>query len=217
MSKNALIVHGGWPGHQPGECAEIFAPFLRSEGFDVIVSNTLAAYEDTGLMARVDLIVPIWTMGEISPAQLGGLLGAVKAGVGIAGWHGGMGDAFRNSTEYHFMVGGQFVAHPGDMLDYTVRIVDHTDAITAGLTDFQVHTEQYYMHTDPGNRVLAVTTVSGAGGVPWVSGTEMPVVWKRLWGEGRVFYSSLGHAVAEFDVPETRTIMQRGMLWAARE
>jgi type 1 glutamine amidotransferase len=215
MPKHALIVQGGWPGHQPLECAELFARFLRSESFDVTVSDSLDAYLDAGLMARVDLIVPIWTMGEISPAQLTGLLGAIKAGGGVAGWHGGMGDAFRSSTEYQFMVGGQFVAHPGDTLDYTVRILDHTDPITAGLADFQVHSEQYYMHTDPGNKVLAVTTVSGAGGVPWVAGTQMPVVWKRQWGKGRVFYSSLGHAAADFDVPETRTIMQRGMLWAA--
>jgi len=217
MSKNALIVQGGWPGHQPLECAEIFVPFLKTEGFDVTVSDTLDAYLDAGLMGRVDLIVPIWTMGEISAAQLAGLLGAIKGGAGIAGWHGGMGDAFRNSTEYNFMVGGQFVAHPGDILDYTVRIIDHSDEVTAGLADFQVRSEQYYMHTDPGNQVLAVTTISGAGGVPWVSGTQMPVVWTRAWGQGRVFYSSLGHAAADFDVPGTRTIMQRGMLWAARE
>jgi len=214
---HSLIVQGGWPGHQPRQCADLFAPFLRSNGFDVTVSDTLDAYLDTSLMSRLSLIVPIWTMGEITPAQLTGLLDAVKAGAGIAGWHGGMGDAFRASTDYNFMVGGQFVAHPGNIIDYTVNIIDHQDPITAGLDDFQVHSEQYYMHTDPGNKVLAVTTVSGIGDVPWVAGTVMPVVWKRHWGAGRVFYSSLGHIPAEFQVPETREIIQRGMLWAARQ
>jgi len=216
MKKRALMIWGGWEGHQPRECAELFAPFLRANGFEVTISGTLEAFTDAALMDGVNLIVPVWTMGQISAAQLAGLLGAVKAGAGIAGWHGGMGDSFRTETEYQFMVGGQFVAHPGNMIDYTVKIVDRGDPVTAGIADFRVRSEQYYMHTDPGNDVLATTTVSGAEGeVPWVAGTVMPVVWKRLWGQGRVFYSSLGHEAAEFQVPETREIMQRGMLWAA--
>jgi hypothetical protein len=211
------MVWGGWEGHQPEQCVKIFAPFLREQGFEVKISNTLEAYLDASLMSGLSLIVPVWTMGSITSGQLSGLLAAIKAGAGIAGWHGGMGDSFRNDTDYNFMVGGQFVAHPGNIFDYTVNIVDHEDPITAGLKDFRVHSEQYYMHTDPGNKVLAVTTVPGtAGDVPWVAGTIMPVVWKRHWGAGRVFYSSLGHVASEFQVPETREIMQRGMLWAAR-
>jgi len=217
MSKKALMVWGGWEGHQPKQCVDVFAPFLREQGFDVQISNTLDIYLDAPLMSSLSLIVPVWTMGAISPHQLHGLLAAVKGGAGLAGWHGGMADAFRDATEYQFMVGGQWVAHPGDIIDYTVNIIDHADPITAGIQDFRVHSEQYYMHTDPGNRVLAVTTFSGAEGeVPWIAGAIMPVVWKRAYGLGRVFYSSLGHLAAEFQVPETREIMQRGMLWAAR-
>ncbi len=217
MNPKALIVWGGWDGHQPRQCAELFAPFLRGEGFQVTLSDSLDAYLDPALMAGLSLIVPIWTMGSITDAQLRGLLDAVKAGTGIAGWHGGMGDSFRAATEYQFMVGGQWVAHPGDIIDYTVKIIDRDDPITAGIADFHVHSEQYYMHTDPGNQVLATTTFSGVeGNVPWIAGAVMPVVWKRMWGRGRVFYSALGHQAAEFEVPETREIMQRGMLWAAQ-
>jgi type 1 glutamine amidotransferase len=217
MSKKALMVWGGWEGHQPKQCVEIFAPFLRARGFEVQISDSLDIYLDTLFMSSLSLIVPVWTMGAINAQQLNGLLAAVKGGAGLAGWHGGMGDSFREATEYQFMVGGQWVAHPGNIIDYTVNIVDHADPITAGLPDFRVHSEQYYMHTDPGNKVLAVTTFSGAeGDVPWVAGTVMPVVWKRAYGAGRVFYSSLGHLAAEFETPETREIMQRGMLWAAR-
>ena len=75
--------------------------------------------------------------------------------------------------------------------------------------------EQYYMHVDPSNEVLATTTFSGEH-APWIAGVVMPVVWKRKHGEGRVFYSSLGHVASEFDVPEMRTIVKRGLLWAAR-
>lgn len=215
MSKSALIVWGGWEGHEPKQCADIFAPWLREQGYDVEVVNTLDVYLDTAKMNALSLVVPIWTMGTITPQQEKGLLDAIANGVGIAGWHGGMGDSFRNNTEYQFMVGGQWVAHPGGVIDYEVNIVNHDDPITAGLSDFRMHSEQYYMHVDPGNEVLATTTFSGEY-APWIAGTVMPVVWKRRWGKGRVFYSSLGHVARDFDVPEARLIVQRGMLWASR-
>lgn len=215
MSKSALIVWGGWEGHEPKQCADIFAPWLREQGYDVEVVNTLDVYLDAAKMNSLSLIVPIWTMGTITPQQEKGLLDAVANGVGIAGWHGGMGDSFRNNTEYQFMVGGQWVAHPGGIIDYEVNIINHDDPITAGLKDFKMHSEQYYMHVDPGNEVLATTTFSGEY-APWIAGTVMPVVWKRRWGQGRVFYSSLGHVARDFDVPEARIIVQRGMLWASR-
>jgi type 1 glutamine amidotransferase len=127
----------------------------------------------------------------------------------------GMADSFRNNTDYQFMVGGQWVAHPGGIIPYTVNIVDHDDLITTGLDDFQMHSEQYYMHVDPSNEVLATTTFSGDYGVPWIAGTVMPVVWKRHGCAGRVFYCSLGHVARDFDVPEAREIVRRGMLWAS--
>ena len=215
--KSALMVWGGWEGHQPKQCVDIFAPFLREQGFEVEIADTLDAYLDSDTLSRLSLIVPVWTMGTITKEQERGLLDAVASGVGVAGWHGTMGDSFRNNTEYQFMVGGQWVAHPGNIIDYTVNIVNHDDPIMAGLADFTMHSEQYYMHVDPSNQVLATTSFSGEhGGTPWIAGTLMPVVWKRSWGQGRVFYSSLGHIAGDFQVPEACTIMQRGMLWAAR-
>ncbi|HEX2951494.1 MAG TPA: ThuA domain-containing protein [Armatimonadota bacterium] len=213
--KSALMVWGGWDGHEPKQCVDIFAPFLQEQGYDVRISDSLDAYLDKDYMNSLSLVVPVWTMGAITPEQERGLLQAVQSGVGIAGWHGGMGDSFRNNTEYQFMVGGQWVAHPGGVTDYTVNIINHNDPITAGLADFAMHSEQYYMHVDPSNEVLATMAFSGDH-CSWINGCVMPVVWKRTWGNGRVFYSSLGHVAKDFDVPEARTIMQRGMLWASR-
>ena len=213
--KRALMVWGGWEGHEPKQCVDIFAPFLDEQGFEVRIENTLDVYTERDYMQSLDLIVQVWTMGEISPEQADGLLSAVRSGVGIAGWHGGLGDSFRNHTEYQFMVGGQWVAHPGGIVDYTVNITKPDDPIVAGLDDFKMHSEQYYMHVDPSNEVLATTTFSGEH-CPWIEGVVMPVVWKRRYGEGRVFYCSLGHVAADFEVEEARTIVQRGMLWAAR-
>jgi uncharacterized protein len=154
-------------------------------------------------------------MGTITDEQEKGLLDAIESGVGLAGWHGGMADSFRDNINYQFMVGGQWVAHPGNIIDYEVNIIDHDDPITAGIEDFGMHSEQYYMHVDPSNEVLATTTFSGEH-LPWISGNVVPVVWKRQWGDGRVFYCSLGHVAKDFDVPEAREIVKRGMLWASR-
>ena len=216
MAKKAIMVWGGWEGHEPKQCVDIFAPILEEEGFAVTISDTLDTYKDRDLMAEQDLVVPAWTMGQIEGEQEQGLLAAVDSGVGIAGWHGCMADSFRNNTTYQFMVGGQFVAHPDGIIDYTVNIAAPDDPIVAGLDDFQMHSEQYYMHTDPGNQVLATTTLEGRQSAPWVNGTVMPVVWKRAWGAGRVFYSSLGHVARDFDVPQAREIQRRGMIWASR-
>ena len=213
--KSALFVWGGWEGHEPKQCTDIFAPYLESQGYTVEISDTLDSYLDTAKLQSLDLIVQTWTMDTITREQETGLLEAVKSGVGFAGWHGGTADSFRNSTEYQFMVGGQWVAHPGNIINYEVNIVDHDDPITAGLTDFKMHYEQYYMHIDPSNKVLVTTTFSGEH-APWIEGTVMPVVWKRMWGQARVFYSSLGHVATDFNVPEARELVNRGMLWASR-
>ena len=213
--KSALLVWGGWNGHEPEKGARLFAPFLESQGYQTTLSDTLDIYTDAATMQKMDLIVPIWTMGTITEAQEQGLLAAIKAGTGLAGWHGCMADSFRQNTEYQFMVGGQWVAHPGNIYTYTVNISRPDDPIVAGLSAFQMHSEQYYMHVDPLIEVLATTTFTGQH-ASWIEGCVMPVVWKKRWGQGRVFYSSLGHVRSDFDVPEALTIMQRGMLWASR-
>ncbi len=213
--KTALIVWGGWDGHEPKKCVDIFAPWLTEQGFDTEVSDTLDSYLDEKKMKSLDLIVQAVTMSDITGKQGKGLLEAVKSGVGIAGWHGGLGDSFRKNTEYQFMVGGQWVAHPGGIIDYEVNITNNDDPVTKGISDFKMSSEQYYMHVDPLNEVLATTTFSGEYS-SWIKGVKMPVVWKKMYGKGRVFYSSLGHVAKDFNVPGALEIMKRGMLWAAR-
>jgi type 1 glutamine amidotransferase len=205
---DVLILSGGWAGHEPEQFAEHYAGVLRAEGYEVSVSQTLDALLDTDLVRGLRLIVPIWTLGTIRPDQLGALLGAVERGVGLAGFHGGMGDAFREATQFQWMVGGQFVAHPGDIVDHGVEIVDRDSTITSGIGDFRLRSEQYYMHVDPSNQVLATTTFE--------DGCVMPVAWTRRWGAGSVFYSSLGHTTADLEVPEVGELQRRGMLWAIR-
>ncbi|MDH4179408.1 MAG: ThuA domain-containing protein [Armatimonadota bacterium] len=213
--KQALMVWGGWDGHEPKQCVDIFAPHLEESEFEVRVSDTLDVYLERDYMHALSLIVPVWTMGTITKEQEKGLLEAVRSGVGIAGWHGGMGDSFRNNVDYQFMVGGQWVVHPGGVIDYEVNITNHDDPITEGIADFRMHSEQYYVHVDPSNEVLATTTFNGDV-YPWIDGVTIPVVWKRAYGAAKVFYASVGHVAADFDVPEAKEIVSRGMLWAAR-
>ncbi len=216
--RQALIVWGGWPGHQPEHCATTVAAMLESEGFTVEVdaygdgSNNV--FERTDL-SRLALIVPVITQSTISKDAVTKLTGAVQGGVGLAGFHGGLCDAFRDSVAYQFMTGGQWVAHPGNVIDYRVNITQPEDPVMHGLSDFDYRSEQYYMHVDPANQVLATTTFSGEH-ASWTKGVTMPVVWKRQHGVGRVFYSALGHVASEFDHPQMRAILQRGMVWAAR-
>ncbi|MFD0616219.1 ThuA domain-containing protein [Paenibacillus sp. GCM10027629] len=209
MNKQALILWGGWDGHQPEEVAGIFGGLLREEGFQVEISNTLDAFRDAERLASVDLIVPVWTMGAIEKEQLDPLLAAVKeGGTGIAGCHGGMGDSFRNEVEYQYMVGGQWVAHPGnDGVTYTVRMKDQSSPLTQGIEDFTVVSEKYYMHVDPAIQVHAVTDFGDV---------EMPVVWTKTYGAGKVYYNSLGHQANIVRMPQTLELMRRGLLWAAR-
>ncbi len=215
MAKHVLIVYGGWQGHDPTETSQLFAGLLREAGLEVTLSETLDSFLDVELMNSVDMAVPIYTMSSITREQEAGLLDAVRErGVNVGGWHGGMADAFRLNTEYQFMCGGQWVAHPGNIIDYRVNVLDQEHPITAGISDFDMCSEQYYMHIDPGNAVLATTTFSGEH-APWIDGTVMPVVWTRRYGAGKVFYSSLGHVIGDFDVPEAREIVRRGLLWAA--
>jgi type 1 glutamine amidotransferase len=214
-NKKILYVWGGWENHEPKQSIDVFVPWLQSEGAEVTLSDTLESYQNTSLMNSQDLIIQTWTMGKLTAEQEKGLLNAIKHGCGFAGWHGGIGDSFRESTEYQFMVGGQWVAHPGGIIDYRVHITDHTDEVTKGLRDFDMHSEQYYLHVDPNIKVLATTTFSGKD-APWIKGCVVPVVWKKYYGKGRVFYSSLGHVMKDFEVYEAFEIQKRGIRWAAQ-
>ena len=213
--KKVLIFRGGWAGHEPVETTEIIAEALRAKGVDVDIYEGNECLEQKGFAAQYDVIVPAMTMAQISREASAELREAVRTGTGIAGWHGGMCDAFRNDTHYQFMTGAQFVAHPGNKIDYRVNIVSD-DPIVSGIEDFDYHSEQYYMHVDPSNEVLASTITKGVD-APWSKDVTMPVIFKRMYGEGKVFYSALGHCGEEFKVyPQILEITVRGILWAMK-
>jgi type 1 glutamine amidotransferase len=213
--KSALIVYGGWSGHDPEECAAIYRRWLHEDGFSVRMATETSAFADPSIH-ELSLIIPIFTMSKIEKEEVENLTKAVEGGVGLAGHHGGMSDAFREAVDYQFMVGGQWVAHPGNIIDYTVDVADPLDPVMAGIKSFPYTSEQYYMHVDPSNHVLATTTFSGEH-APWIAGVKMPVVWKRMHGKGRVFHSTLGHQAKEFENLEMATMLRRGVNWAARE
>lgn len=217
MSKKALIVWGGWDGHQPREVAQIFREILEQENFSVEVSDTLEAFSDGEKLKSLDLIVPVWTMDRISQEWVNNVSAAVQNGVGLAGCHGGMCDAFRENTDWQFMTGAQWVAHPGnDGTDYTVNIKHTSSPLVEGIEDFDVSTEQYYLHIDPAVEVLASTRFpTEAGPHSSNKAVDMPVIYTKRWGAGRVYYNSLGHQANIMDLPVVRELMRRGFNWCA--
>ncbi len=212
------MVRGGWNGHVPVEATDRFVPYLREAGFDVRVSDDLDAYLDVDDLAATDLVVPCWTMGTITPEQARGLADAVAAGTGLAGWHGGIVDSFRTELRWHFVTGAQFVHHPSGFVGYDVEFTpglgDHP--IVGGLEPFSIVTEQYYVHADPSNDVLATTRYVDDPDVPGLAGRVMPVAWTRTWGAGRVFVTTIGHRLDDLAVPQVDAMLRRGMAWASR-
>lgn len=228
--RRALIVRGGWDGHHPVAATDMFRPFLAENGFEVRVEESNEVYADAAVMAETDLVVQAVTMSSISDAALTGLRAAVEAGTGLAGWHGGIADSYRGSSDYLQLVGGQFATHPGrhpderpgderdNYLDHTIEITDlgRRHEITAGIDDFVLHTEQYWVLHDDLIDVLATTTHPTQDYHPWHRPIVSPAVWTRLWGRGRVFVATPGHTPEVLAEPHVRTIVERGLLWAAR-
>jgi uncharacterized protein len=234
-TRRALVVRGGWDGHQPAETTEAFLPFLESNGFEVRVEDvppgqTPAVYAEADYLPSVDLIVQTNTMNSIEPDQLKGLMGAVEAGTGLAGWHGGIADSYRNSSDYLHFIGGQFASHPGkapeertgeqsdNYMPHTINITElgRTHPITQGIEDFDLVTEQYWVLHDDYLDVLATTTQAVRPWDPWNRPVTSPAIWTRQWGKGRIFVSTPGHRVEIVEDPNVRTIIERGLLWAAR-
>ena len=229
-SRRALVVRGGWDSHAPIEATELFIPFLEANGFAVRIEESPAIYEDAAELAATDLIVQSVTMSEISKPALAGLIQAVENGTGMAGWHGGIADSFRNSSDYLHLIGGQFATHPGrepelrvgepvdNYLPYRVEITElgRTHPITAGIADFDLETEQYWVLHDDLIDVLATTTHPTQPWHPWHRTVTSPVVWTREWGRGRIAVATPGHSVDVLQNPNVRTIVERGMLWASR-
>jgi type 1 glutamine amidotransferase len=214
---HALVVRGGWDGHHPVVTTDSFLPFLRRHGLRVTVRDTLDAYLDADLLAGVDLILQCWSMGTLPAAHLAGLDTAVRAGTGFAGWHGGIVASFAGCAGYHQVTGGLFLAHPGDFVDHEVVVVPGRSEhpIVRGIDRIALHTEQYWVLTDPRNDVLATTTLAAGPDTPWRHPFTVPAVWTRQWGAGRVFVCTVGHHPPDLAVPEIRTIVERGLLWAA--
>jgi type 1 glutamine amidotransferase len=215
--KRALITWGGWDGHEPEKVAGVFRELLQKEGIECEVHHDLECLEDAEALKKLHVIVPIWTMSKISKEQCNAVCDAVAGGTGIAGCHGGMCDAFRENVQWQFLTGGNWVSHPGGAdVEYTVNIKNGSSPIVEGIKDFKITSEQYYLHTDPANEVLATTRFPT---VTWYHSSnrcaDMPVVWTKRWGWGRVFYTSLGHHADSFDIPEASEMLRRGLVWAA--
>lgn len=225
--RQALMVRGGWEGHQPVEATDYFVPHLQAHGFSVRVEDSPKVYAEADYMAGVDLVVQCMTMSTIEKDELAGLMTAVENGTGLAGWHGGIADSYRNSSDYLHLVGGQFACHPpkaaqerrGEQADYFIpyRVeITAEHPVTEGIEDFDLVTEQYWVLTDSYNEVLATTTLAAREWDPWHRPVTSPAIWTRSWGRGKVFVCTPGHDMTVLRDPNVTEIIQRGLLWVAR-
>ena len=216
--RRALVVRGGWEGHTPEAVTDEFIGFLTADGFEVEVEDSLEVYADTEFMASLSLVMQSWTQGDILADEFRGLRDAICQGVGFAGWHGGVLDAFRQTAEFNQMLGGVFAAHPHGMVPHTVTITPegHRHPVTEGIGDFDITTEQYWVLADSLSTVLATVDMAPQPGDPWPEPYRSPAAWARRWGQGRIFISTLGHSVEDLRVPQVRTLTERGLRWAAR-
>jgi type 1 glutamine amidotransferase len=219
MKRKALILCGGWDGHEPEILAQRFTQFLEAEDFEVAVAREIAVLEDKARLMDLSLFIPIWSMytGTVQDSFFDPFLEVVGAGLGVAGCHGGMCDVFRSNPVWQFVTGANWIAHPGgDSVRYRINIKSSSNPITEEIGDFDIVSEQYYLHVDPANEVLATTRFPTVKWYHSANGeVDMPQVWTRKWGHGRVFYNALGHHNDVFDIPEAWELMKRGMLWAA--
>lgn len=219
MKQKALILCGGWDGHEPKLVCERFKKFLEAEGFDVQVEEKLDIMQDLARLKEQDLIIPIWTMcnENLPKPYFEPIAEAIGSGVGLAGCHGGMCDAFRNNVLWQFITGANWVAHPGcDGVKHRINIKSSSNPITEGIPSFDVCSEQYYLQVDLANEVLATTRFPTVKWYHSANGeVDIPQVWTRKWGHGRVFYNALGHHNDVFAIPQAWELMKRGMLWAA--
>jgi uncharacterized protein len=209
---DAWILTGGWPGHDPEGVAAWTAERLAELGLVATVVRDLDALLDEAALASLALLVPNWSMGGLSAPQERALVSAVERGLGLAGTHGGMGDAFRNSLPYQWLVGGQFVAHPGDLCPHRI-IFDAGSPLLGDLPAVDLTSERYVMLVDPAVTVHARSTI-GPDSLPWLEGVQVPVAWTRRWGAGRVAYLSVGHRVDDLRIPGITTAFLRLVAWA---
>ena len=222
MTKKALFLAGGWEGHEPQETSRFISNEIEKYDIESDIINDLDILGEKNKLEKYDIILPVWTMGRIDDnnwnlkhSKIGNLQEVIYSGVGLAGWHGGMGDAFRDNTNYQFLVGSQFVCHPGDFVDYSVVIKDSKHEITRGLENFKVHSEQYFLHYDPSVEIVASTKLDNKYH-EWIDGVEMPIAYTKKWGNGKIFYCSIGHHLKDFENLNVLQLISQGIIWAAR-
>lgn len=215
-----LYLYGGWPGHYPYEVAAWMLNLLKE--LDYVIEESTDIFTLDRDLTSYDLIIIGWnnavTTETLTPSQENHLLKAIESGTGLVGIHGA-GAAFRSSLRYHWVLGGSFVEHPAGEAypkPYMVNMIDSSHPVTQGVSDFEVRSEQYYMEVDPNIHVLAETTFDGDP-MPWLKGHKSPVAWVRNWGDGRVFYHSIGHDTNNLSDPNIRLLTKQGIAWATRK
>lgn len=199
-----LFLGGSSGSHQPRAMFERFSPAAAPAGLELVYTEeTDAALTDESL-ARYDLLAIFKDDGELSAAAERALVRFVETGHGLVAIHCAS-HAFRNSQAYTRLVGGRFQRHGHE--SFRPTIIDAQHPAMSGVAGFTTRDETY-VHNElaDDNRVLMVRAEAG--------GYE-PYTWVRTAGQGRVYYTALGHDELTWRQPDFHRLLIRAIDWAA--
>ena len=209
-----LVLSG--PNHGFENSAPVIRDFLKDRGDmsvtlsddkDVLASSQLDGYDvcvfGTGFTRTARQ--PDGTSKrepDLTPEQEAGLFGFVSGGKGLVGIHG---TAWWIGGRAADLIGGHANWHPPGGT-FTVHIEDADHPITQGVEDFEVEDEIYMSAYDPYLHIIA--------SAEW-SDRPHPMAWVKPYGDGRVFYTALGHGPGTFERPSMQKLVGQGVQWAA--
>jgi type 1 glutamine amidotransferase len=198
---------------------EILAQLGRNSGvFEVTATEDTSEFSTENLKRYA--AVMFYTTGELpmSGAQKSALLDFVRSGRGFLGVHSAT-DTFYTWPDYLDLVGGYFNGHPWHQA-VTIEVVDPGDPLVAFLgnllqfgdeiyqiSDFDYRRSHVLLRLDPGSVDL---------GKPGVHQRfyGWPLAWKRFYGQGRVFYTALGHEASVWQDGRYQRILTNAILWS---
>jgi uncharacterized protein len=196
--------------HLTEECADLLIQYLQGKT-RYPVKKTMVRYDLTRLdELNAQGLILITQGGVLSDAELQSLQAFVRSGKGVVGIHGAT-DSFDDAGEveaYTDLIGGWFQSHP-PRGEFPVTVKNTSHPITREMKNFRVrYDERYVMKLADGLDVLLTVDVDGK---------EIPNTWTKDYGQGRVFYTGLGHDRTTFRNATFLSMVVRGIKWAIED
>jgi uncharacterized protein len=230
ISRPAILVFDKITGFRDSPSVDAAASALRSlaaqQKWQLVFTDKAAAFNARDL-ARFDAVVWNNVSGDVlTNAQREAFRSYMESGGGFIGVHGSGGDPIYVWDWYaDTLIGARFVGHPANPQFQlaTINLTDPTLPIAQGVSArWEMKEEWYSFASNPrsnGARVVATLDEStytpvGTGAVNLRMG-EHPIAWTNCVGNGRSFYTAIGHLPQNYSEPNSLRLLQNGIAWAA--